>query len=145
MAAHPNERGVGMSNRQEFDKPTRRAIILRSTVDGRPHCEWVDESGVRCVCDKGLELAHLDLDAMKSDEAKRNTKLTEEDGRMLCKPHHRAYDEAPKADFAKSNHVRDRALGVAGPKRGWAKVSREKPPLRVANGRSEINRRYFDE
>lgn len=121
-------------NRQEFSKPIAREIVTRASIKGVPTCEFVDDLGMRCGCTKGLELAHVQLDAMKSDEAKRSTKLTAQDGLLLCKPHHKAYDAPFKADFAKANHIRDRALGVDKPKKGFARVSKTKEPLRVANG-----------
>lgn len=134
-----------MSNRQNFPKPVKREIVVRASVGGVPTCEFVDDLGVRCVCTKGLQLAHVDLDAMKSDEAKKSSRLTAKDGLLLCKPHHTAYDAPAKADFAKANRVRDRATGVDKPKKGYARVSKEKPPLRVAAGMSEIARRFTND
>lgn len=112
-------------------------------INGTPICEWIDDAGVRCVCTKGLEIAHVDLDAMKSAEAKRAKPLTADDGRLYCKPHHTAFDAASKADLAKAIRVQDRATGAARPKKGFARVAKEKPQMRVANGEPALMRRGF--
>lgn len=128
-------------NRQEFDKPTRRKIIQRACINGIPTCERV-ENGVRCACTKGLEVHHKDMDAMKLDKSK---PLTADEGELICKPHHKEETAIQVSDFAKANHVRDRALGVDKPKKGFARVSKTKEPLRVAAGDGPgMSRRFVD-
>jgi hypothetical protein len=133
-------------NRQNFDKKTRVEIIKRSTANGYPQCEYVlpiNYPHIRCPETKGLEVHHnTKMDAMKSDADKARTKLTADDGLLLCKDHHKEESAIQAADLAKAIRVEARDLGADKPKRGFAKVSKEKPELRVAAGKSEIARRY---
>ena len=135
-------------NRQNFSKAVRLQIIRRASVDGKPQCERV-EDGARCGCTKGLEVNHVRMDAMKSDEAKRTKKLTAKDGELICKPHHRVETKQQVADLAKAVRVEAAHLGAKKPaetpivSKGFAKVTKkDKPPLRVAAGMPEIFRRF---
>lgn len=127
-------------NRQEFPKPVKREIVKRASIIGIPTCERI-ENGARCGCTKGLDINHKDMDAMKLIEAKRKP-LTADDGELICKPHHNEETAIQVSDLSKAIRVEDKRLGINGPKKGFAKVSKEKPQLRVANGTPEIMRRF---
>lgn len=132
-------------NRQEFDKKTRVEIIKRSCDERGPRCEFGALSGTRCGASKDLEVHHVRQDALVSDVDKAKKKLTASDGILLCKFHHNEESAIQAADLAKALRVEARNLGADKPKRGFAKVSKEKPPMRVASGVSELARRYVDE
>ena len=134
-----------MANRQNFSKPVARAIVARSCVNGVPTCEYV-EGGLRCVCTKGLELNHVQQDAMKSDEAKRANKLAASDGNMLCKPHHDTETKRQAAEFAKVNRQRDAHTGVEDPQKKKIQnrpAKEKKPPYQPAAGVPALARRGF--
>jgi hypothetical protein len=132
-------------NRQEFDKKTRVEILQRAKyADGMPRCEFLYENGQRCHSTKQIEVHHnTKMDAMKSAADKATTKLTAADGLALCKDHHVEETAIQRADLAKAIRVEARNLGADKPKRGFAKVSKEKTPLRVANGINSLMRRGF--
>jgi hypothetical protein len=125
-------------NRQNFDKKTRVEIIKRAGS----RCEFSTKAGLRCGAMKGLEVHHTAQDALVGDAEKAKRKLTAEDGQLLCRDHHKEESAMQAADLAKAIRVEARDLGADKPKRGFAKVSKEKPEMRVAAGKSEIARRY---
>ena len=131
-----------MANRQNFNRATRLAIIQRASVNGTPTCERI-EAGSRCGCTKGLEVNHIRMDALVADDVKRAKPLTAEDGELICRDHHAVETKQQVSDLAKAVRVEAVHLGAKPPApRGFAKVSKEKPPMRVASGVSEIQRRY---
>jgi hypothetical protein len=136
-----------MSNRQNFPKGVRLAIILRACVNSVPTCERV-ENGTRCGCTKGLEVNHVRMDALVADSDKAKRKLTTEDGELICRAHHLVETRQQVADLAKAVRVEAAHLGAKKPtetpivSRGFAKVSKDKPPLRVAEGMPNIYRRF---
>lgn len=71
-------------NRRNFTRATKVEILKRSMVSGIPTCEAIG-AGIRCACQKGLDVHHRKMDAMEIDKA---AKLTAADGELLCKPHH---------------------------------------------------------
>lgn len=137
-----------MARRCEFSRTVRAEIIKRAMHNGIPKCEHVYSNGARCGSIKGLEVNHKAMDAMRSDDDKRKRKLTADDGELLCSAHHREETKRQQADLAKARAQEAAHIGAKPPpakpmvSRGFAKVSREKPPLRVANGVRAIARRY---
>jgi hypothetical protein len=101
-------------SRREFKRDVRIAIIKRSMINGVPTCEFVDENEVRCICQKGLELNHDDMDAMQIDKSR---KLTIDDGHMLCKPHHTAITKKQRKDLARVQAAEARHLGDKDPRK----------------------------
>ena len=138
-----------MSNRQNFNRQTRLAIIQRASVSGVPTCERI-EAGARCSCTKGLEVNHVRMDALVPDDVKRAKTLTAEDGELICKAHHLIETRQQVADLAKAVRVEAAHLGAKPPpekplvSKGFAKVSmRDKqPPLRIAAGQPAWARRF---
>lgn len=129
-------------NRQNFDKKTRVEIVKRAAdKHGIARCEFI-ENGARCGSQKALEVHHVRQDALVTDIDKAKRKLTAADGLLLCHPHHKEESAIQATDLAKAIRVEARNLGADKPKRGFAKVSKEKPEMRVAAGKSEIARRY---
>lgn len=123
--------------RREFTKAIKVEIIKRATPHiGHgpwPFCEQC------CLQAKKFEIDHRDPDAMQIDKSR---KLTAADGWLLCIPCHDDKTKIDVADIAKAKRVEAKAIGADKPKKGWAKVSKEKPPMRVAAGDSEIMRRF---
>lgn len=102
-------------NRQHFSKPVQREILKRASINGVPTCEWVD-NGIRCVCTRGIELHHdSKQDAMKSDDDKAKIKLTADDGKMLCQPHHKPISKRQAGALASAIRSEDKRLGVVDP------------------------------
>lgn len=132
-----------MANRQKFTRAIKVEIIKRAAdMFGAPHCEFILDDGRRCPCTKGLEVHHVDMDAMRPDATKRARKLTTADGMLLCPEHHDPITKQQVSDLSKAKRQEAAHLG-AKPEpdkkiisRGFAKVSRndKKGPLRVANG-----------
>ena len=83
---------------------------------------------------------HVNPDAMQTDKS---NPLTAAEGQLLCLPCHAEKTKADVSDIAKAKRVEAIHLGVKPPApRGFAKVSKEKPPMRVASGVPEIARRF---
>ncbi len=128
-----------MARRREFTKAVKLEIIKR-TMDpdhggpGYAKCEKCRAPVVKFAID------HIDPDAMQTDKSK---PLTAAEGQLLCLPCHDEKTKADVADIAKAKRVEAAHLGAkpATP-RGFTKVSKEKPPLRVSAGVSEIARRF---
>lgn len=99
-------------SRREFKRDVRVAIIKRSVVNGVPTCEWLD-NGVRCGCQKGLALHHDTMDAMEVDKT---SKLTIDDGRMLCPPHHDPITKKQRKDLKRVQAAEARHLGDKDPR-----------------------------
>lgn len=124
--------------RREFTKAVKVEIIKRATPQGTltpPWCEKCDTMAHR------FEIDHRNPDAMQIDKT---GKLTAADGWLLCIPCHADKTKIDVADIAKAKRVEAKDLGADKPKKGWAKVSKEKPAMRVASGVSELARRYRD-
>lgn len=105
-------------NRQEFDRKTRAAIILRATINGVLCCE-----GCGLVLGKKpFQVDHTIPEGLRSYDRK----LTADDGRLLgqacC---HKSKTDNDKAQIAKMRRQRDRHIGSIKPKGSIA--SRPKP------------------
>jgi hypothetical protein len=98
-------------NRREFDKRTKVAIVKRSMIEGIPTCERV-ENEVRCGCTKGLEVNHIDMDAMQVDKSR---KLTANDGENICQPHHKRETKTQMGVLANTLRMEAAALGADKP------------------------------
>lgn len=101
-----------MSDRREFRRDVRVAILKRATVNGVVMCEAIN-AGVRCACTKGLALHHDEMDAMEVDKT---SKLTAEDGRMLCKDHHDPITKKQRKDLSRVQKAEARHLGDKDPR-----------------------------
>lgn len=128
-------------NRRNFSRAVKVEILKRSLVGGAPTCEAV-ERGVRCLCAKGLNLHHEDMDAMVLDEDKALRKLTAADGRMLCKEHHDPITKGQRDVYKKVQRIEAKHLGATAPKakiqsRGFPKTAKKariaKPSLPPRN------------
>lgn len=89
-----------MANRQRFPRAVQREIARRAVNSiGMPCCEKCGAVGLP------LELHHLDMDAMKTAEAKKR-KLTAGDGAMWCRDVcHKEETAAQKPVLAKTEAV----------------------------------------
>ncbi len=124
-------------SRREFSKAVKLQIIKRATPAGTLAPPWCEECGSMAF---KWAIDHIDPDAMQIDKSK---PLTAADGQLLCLPCHAEKTKADVADIAKAKRVEAAHLGAkAATPRGFAKVSKEKPPLRVASGVPEIMRRF---
>jgi hypothetical protein len=107
-----------MTDRREFKRAIKVAIAKRSMIDGVPTCEDVDEKGVRCLCQKGLECHHDDMDAMLIDKSK---PLTVDDGRMLCAAHHDPITKKQVGVLSKVKRMEAAHLGAEKPNKAEIK------------------------
>ena len=123
--------------RREFTKAVKVEIIKRATPAGTLTPPWCEQCGAMA---HKWAIDHIDPDAMQTDKSK---PLTAAEGQLLCLPCHDEKTKADVADIAKAKRVEAAHLGAkpATP-RGFTKVSKEKPPLRVSAGVSEIARRF---
>ena len=122
--------------RREFMKAVKVQIIKRAIgSSGFAHCEACGQS-----THGRFAIDHINPDGMQIDKSK---PLTAADGQLLCLPCHDEKTKSDVSDIAKAKRVEAAHLGAKPPApRGFAKVSKENPPMRVAAGASEIARRY---
>lgn len=99
-----------MANRQNFSRAVKFEIAKRATrPDGQMACEKCGAVGVR------LDLHHLDMDAMKTDEVKRARKLTAADGAMWCVGCHKPETASQRRVLARVEAAQERHLGLKRP------------------------------
>lgn len=129
-----------MSNRRNFDRKTKVAIIKRATrPDGQPACERCGAIGCR------LEVHHRAMDAMEVDKSR---ELTADDGELLCGPCHNPITATQRKHLAKALAREAKSLGATRPtgqikSRGFAKAEKpDKPPARTTPGMTNIARRF---
>ena len=91
-----------MTKRRNFTRAVKVEILKRSMINGIPTCEEVT-GGVRCACQKGLDVHHLKMDAMEVDKS---APLTAADGVLLCKAHHDPITKGQKGVLKKTLRCR---------------------------------------
>jgi hypothetical protein len=111
------------SRRRNFTRACKVEILKRSMINGIPTCEQMT-SGVRCACQKGLDVHHLEMDAMIVDKSR---VLTAADGVVLCKAHHDPITKDQKAVLKKTLAVEAAHLGA---KKDKAKIAQPPKPER---------------
>lgn len=129
--------------RREFPKSVKVEIIKRATRDSVVYCE-------KCgLPTKRFEIDHTIAEEFVVDKSKR---LTAADGRLLCTVCHKdktATRDAPAIATARKREAKH--LGAAPPagnikSPGFTPPNKAKKPIRpVANGSSEISRRFKQE
>jgi len=124
--------GAFAMSRREFDRRTAVAIIKRSMVNGVPTCERIDE-GKRCACTRGLEVNHIDMDAMQIDKSR---KLTPDDGENICKAHHQVETKDQMAMLA--NTLRMEAAHLGADKPNTQKIAQKAKPVRSTFKQDQI-------
>ncbi len=99
-----------MANRQSFPRAVKFEIAKRAMrPDGQLACE-------RCGAVGGkLELHHLRMDALTSDERKKSVKLTAADGALWCVPCHHGETAVQRKELARADAAMERHLGFSKP------------------------------
>jgi hypothetical protein len=93
--------------RREFPLPVRRAIILRASEHGVPHCE---ECGQSCPAP---DLYQIDHKVAEGHEPSRLKPLTKADGRLLCLHCHKGKTARDVFAIAKGTRIKGKHRTVA--------------------------------
>ena len=130
-----------MTERREFTVAQKLAIAVRETdSSGRIHCQGC---GIWLKSRNDYEIHHIVEERMRPIGDKER-KLTTADGMVLCLVCHPRETKQGAADMAQAKRREAADLGLERPgKQKLRKAEKkERRPLRVANGKPQIARRY---